>query len=214
MMVPDLPQILNVLLFLSLAVVKQRMQMFNSPYRGVLDCIGSLLRHEGAAAFYRSYTTQLTMNVPFQALHFMTYEYLQELLNPHRHYNPSSHVVSGALAGALAAAVTTPLDVCKTLLNTQEAQAIHVIQTEAATASGAVGAAAASAPSSRHISGLGEAFRTVYRMGGVPAFFKGVQARVIYQMPSTAISWSVYEFFKYLITKRQHERRLRGEGDR
>ncbi|KAM6940047.1 mitoferrin-2-like [Xenentodon cancila] len=192
-------------------VVKQRMQMFNSPYRGVLDCMGCLLRQEGPAAFYRSYTTQLTMNVPFQALHFMTYEYLQELLNPHRHYNPSSHVVSGALAGALAAAVTTPLDVCKTLLNTQEAQAIHVIQAEATAAGGAVGAATASGPGTRHISGLGEAFRTVYRTGGVPAFFKGVQARVIYQMPSTAISWSVYEFFKYIITKRQHERRLHGD---
>ncbi|XP_029349839.1 mitoferrin-2-like [Echeneis naucrates] len=191
-------------------VVKQRMQMFNSPYRSVLDCVGSLLRREGPAAFYRSYTTQLTMNVPFQALHFMTYEYLQELLNPHRQYNPSSHVVSGALAGALAAAATTPLDVCKTLLNTQEAQAIHVIQAEATTAGGAVGAAAAS---SRHISGLGDACRTVYRNGGMPAFFKGVQARVIYQMPSTAISWSVYEFFKYVITKRQHERLLRGDRD-
>ncbi|XP_028313825.1 mitoferrin-2-like [Gouania willdenowi] len=187
-------------------VVKQRIQMFNSPYRGVIDCIGSMLRHEGPSAFYRSYTTQLTMNVPFQALHFITYEYLQELLNPHRHYNPTSHMASGALAGALAAAVTTPLDVCKTLLNTQEVQALHVVQAEAA---GAVGVAAV--PGSRHISGLAEAFRTVYRMGGVPAFFKGVQARVIYQMPSTAISWSVYEFFKYIITKRQHERQLRGD---
>ncbi|XP_068606993.1 mitoferrin-2-like [Brachionichthys hirsutus] len=178
-------------------VVKQRMQMFNSPYRGALDCGASLLRREGPAAFYRSFTTQLTMNVPFQALHFMTYEHLQERLNPRRRYDPSSHVVSGALAGAVAAAATTPLDVCKTLLNTQEARAVHVIQ------AGAVG---------RRISGLGEAFRTVYRTGGVPAFFKGAQARVIYQMPSTAISWSVYEFFKYFITKRQHERRLRGDG--
>ncbi|KAL1005720.1 hypothetical protein UPYG_G00063130 [Umbra pygmaea] len=166
-------------------VVKQRMQMYNSPYHGVLNCVGSVWKREGPGAFYRSYTTQLTMNVPFQALHFMTYEYLQELLNPHRCYNPSSHVISGALAGAIAAAATTPLDVCKTLLNTQEATG------------------------GRHISGLGEAFRTVYRMGGTAAFFKGVQARIIYQMPSTAISWSVYEFFKYGITKRQHERRLR-----
>lgn len=181
-------------------VVKQRMQMFNSPYRGVIHCISSLLRRDGPAAFYRSYTTQLTMNVPFQALHFMTYESLQETLNPHRQYNPSSHVVSGALAGALAAAITTPLDVCKTLLNTQEAQAVHVLQGTA----GAVGG--------RHISGLGEAFRTVYRTGGAAAFFKGVQARVIYQMPSTAISWSVYEFFKYAITKRQHERLLKERG--
>lgn len=186
-----------------LSVVKQRMQMFNSPYRGVLHCVASSMKREGPAAFYRSYTTQLTMNVPFQALHFITYEYLQELLNPHRQYNPSSHVVSGALAGALAAAATTPLDVCKTLLNTQEAQAIHVIQAEAAGGAAAAG--------SRHISGLGEAFRAVYRTGGIPAFFRGVQARVIYQMPSTAISWSVYEFFKYILTKRRHERRLHGD---
>ncbi|XP_037327990.1 mitoferrin-2-like [Pungitius pungitius] len=183
-------------------VVKQRMQMFNSPYRGVLDCVGSLLRRDGPAAFYRSYTTQLTMNVPFQALHFMTYEYLQELLNPHRQYNPSSHVASGALAGALAAAATTPLDVCKTLLNTQEAQAVHLLP------------AAPSAPGGRHISGLGEACRTVYRTGGAAAFFKGVHARIIYQMPSTAISWSVYEFFKYVITERQHQRSRQRGGDR
>ncbi|XP_036402351.1 mitoferrin-2 isoform X1 [Megalops cyprinoides] len=172
-------------------VVKQRMQMYNSPYRSVLDCIAAIWQKEGAGAFYRSYTTQLTMNVPFQALHFMTYEYLQEALNPHRQYNPSSHVVSGALAGALAAAATTPLDVCKTLLNTQEAVALHSVN------------------SSGHISGLAHAFRTVYRLGGLPAYFKGVQARVIYQMPSTAISWSVYEFFKYVITKHQHEKRRR-----
>ncbi|CAL1577996.1 unnamed protein product [Knipowitschia caucasica] len=173
-------------------VVKQRMQMYNSPYRGVLDCIAAVWQKEGAAAFYRSYTTQLTMNVPFQAFHFMTYEYLQEQLNPHRQYKPSSHMVSGALAGALAAAVTTPLDVCKTLLNTQESLALSSGHGQSA---------------HRHISGLAHAFRTVYRLGGLRGFFKGVQARVIYQMPSTAISWSVYEFFKYGLTKHQHDKR-------
>ncbi|KAM8852204.1 mitoferrin-2 [Synchiropus picturatus] len=174
-------------------VVKQRMQMYNSPYRGVLDCVRAVWHKEGTAAFYRSYTTQLTMNVPFQALHFMTYEYLQELLNPHRQYNPSSHMLSGALAGAIAAAATTPLDVCKTLLNTQESLALSSV----ASGQGA----------HRHITGLAHAFRTVYRLGGLQGFFKGVQARIIYQMPSTAISWSVYEFFKYGLTKHQHDKR-------
>ncbi|CAL8358953.1 unnamed protein product [Boreogadus saida] len=181
-------------------VVKQRMQMYNSPYRGVLDCVRAVWRTEGGGAFYRSYTTQLTMNVPFQALHFMTYEYLQEQLNPHRRYNPSSHVVSGALAGAIAAAVTTPLDVCKTLLNTQESLALGSL-------AAAPGPGQSPAPH-RQITGLAHAFRTVYRLGGLRGFFRGSQARVIYQMPSTAISWSVYEFFKYGLTKRQHGRRL------
>ncbi|XP_041124461.1 mitoferrin-2-like [Polyodon spathula] len=170
-------------------VVKQRMQMYNSPYRSVLDCMREVWLKEGAAAFYRSYTTQLTMNIPFQALHFMTYECLQEKLNPRRQYNPTSHMVSGALAGAVAAAATTPLDVCKTLLNTQESLALHSLNV------------------SGHISGLAHAFRTVYRLGGVLAYFKGVQARIIYQMPSTAIAWTVYEFFKYFITEHQHAKR-------
>lgn len=107
-------------------------------------------------------------------------------------------MVSGALAGAIAAAATTPLDVCKTLLNTQESLALDSVS-----------------QGGRHISGLGHAFRTVYRLGGLPAYFKGVQARVIYQMPSTAISWSVYEFFKYIITKHQHEkRRIQRDGEK
>ncbi|XP_065528088.1 mitoferrin-2 isoform X1 [Lathamus discolor] len=169
-------------------VVKQRMQMYNSPYQRVMDCVRAVWRNEGAGAFYRSYTTQLTMNIPFQAIHFMTYEFLQEQLNPHRQYNPGSHVVSGACAGAVAAAATTPLDVCKTLLNTQESLAL-------------------SSNISGHITGMANAFRTVYQVGGVTAYFRGVQARVIYQMPSTAIAWSVYEFFKYILTKRQEERR-------
>ncbi|XP_029377283.1 mitoferrin-2 [Echeneis naucrates] len=180
-------------------VVKQRMQMYNSPYRGVLDCVRAICQKEGPAAFYRSYTTQLTMNVPFQALHFMTYEYLQEKFNPHRTYNPSSHMLSGALAGAIAAAATTPLDVCKTLLNTQESLALSSLPSGQGPSKGQ--------GAHRHISGLAHAFRTVYRLGGLQGFFKGVQARVIYQMPSTAISWSVYEFFKYGLTKHQHNKR-------
>ncbi|XP_077572123.1 mitoferrin-1 [Stigmatopora nigra] len=166
-------------------VVKQRMQMYNSPYRGLWDCVRTVARTEGAGAFYRSYSTQLTMNVPFQAVHFVTYESTQEWLNPRRRYRPETHVASGAAAGAISAAVTTPLDVCKTLLNTQE---------NAARGAGA------------HLSGMADAFRTVYRLGGPPAFFNGVRARVIYQMPSAAIAWSVYEFFKYFLTEREEGR--------
>ncbi|XP_028434437.1 mitoferrin-1 [Perca flavescens] len=172
-------------------VVKQRMQMYNSPYRGLWDCLKTVTRTEGIGAFYRSYSTQLTMNIPFQAVHFITYELMQEQLNPHRLYYPGSHIVSGAAAGAISAAITTPLDVCKTLLNTQENVALNSVNV------------------SGRLSGMANAFRTVYRLGGLPAFFRGAQARVIYQMPSTAIAWSVYEFFKYFLTKQRLEQEAR-----
>ncbi|CAJ0956804.1 unnamed protein product [Ranitomeya imitator] len=166
-------------------VVKQRMQMYNSPYRSMLHCIRTVRRTEGVGAFYRSYTTQLLMNIPFQAIHFITYEFTQEQLNPQRQYHPGSHIVSGAIAGAVAAAATTPLDVCKTLLNTQENMALSSVNI------------------SGHLSGLANTVRTVYQLGGVGGYFKGVQARVIYQMPSTAIAWSVYEFFKFFLSKKK-----------
>ena len=53
-------------------VVKQRMQMFSSPYRSCTQCFVDIWRKEGPGAFYRSYLTQLTMNVPFQVciIHF------------------------------------------------------------------------------------------------------------------------------------------------
>lgn len=160
-------------------VVKQRVQMYNSPYKSVFDCIVQVYRSEGIRAFYRSYTTQLTMNIPFQSIHFMTYEFIQNITNKERHYNPTAHMVSGAIAGAVAAGVTTPLDVCKTLLNTQ--------------------------PEQGQGTGLIHAIRTVYKLGGPSGYFRGLSARVLYQMPSTAICWSMYEFFKYFLSSRAGE---------
>jgi solute carrier family 25 iron transporter 28/37 len=141
------------------------------------------MKKEGPRAFYRSYTTQISLNIPFQSLHFMVYESCQDNLNPDHKYNPLTHTISGGMAGAVAAAATTPLDVCKTLLNTQERCALSKGQSS--------------------IRGMSEAFRTVYRFQGIPGFFKGMTPRIIYQIPSTAVAWSVYEFFKYFLTQRQ-----------
>lgn len=107
----------------------------------------------------------------------MTEIFLLFQLNKERQYNPRVHVLAGAAAGAAAAAFTTPLDVCKTLLNTQE---------------DGIG-------STR---GLIDATKKVYRAAGMRGFFKGMQARILYQMPATAICWSTYEFFKYMLIKR------------
>lgn len=158
-------------------VIKQRLQMYNSPYKSVVECAKKVFQQEGLSAFYRSYTTQLVMNLPYQAIHFTTYEFFQEALNKEREYSPKAHVIAGGAAGAIAAAFTTPLDVCKTLLNTQEGGVI--------------------APTR----GLVDAVKKVYKVAGVPGFFKGLQARVLYQMPATAVCWSTYEFFKYLLNR-------------
>ena len=101
------------------AAIKQRIQLFHSPYRSCADCLQRVWRSEGIRALYRSFGTQLMMNLPFQSTHFIVYEASQNALNPTRRYRPLTHLMSGSLAGGVAAFLTTPLDVCKTFLNTQ-----------------------------------------------------------------------------------------------
>ena len=62
-------------------VIKQRLQMYNSPYKSVVECARKVFQQEGFSAFYRSYTTQLVMNLPYQAIHLSTYELLQETVS-------------------------------------------------------------------------------------------------------------------------------------
>lgn len=83
--------------------------MYNSPYRDVLSCIRHIYKTEGIFAFYRSYTTQLAMNVPFQGLHFIAYEFGQSIMNPEHTYNPIAHVVSGKFIIISASVVTAKL---------------------------------------------------------------------------------------------------------
>merc|ERR1712080_380457 len=118
----------------------------------------------------------------FQALMVMTYGIVQRLVNPDKAYRPVVHFLAGAVAGGGASAVSMPLDVCKTLLNTQK---MGVLKARNVT----------------EVRGLANARRSVYMMMGWRGFFQGLTPRVLYQAPSTAISWSVYEFFKYILNK-------------
>jgi len=161
-------------------VVKQRLQMCCSPYKSAWSCANTVYKTEGLGAFYRSYTTMLTMNIPFQVVHFMVYEQMMNLINESGEYDPWKHALSGGIAGAMAATITMPWDVMKTLLNTQEANVLNRLNT-------------------RRVVGIVDAFRTVRGMAGYSGFYKGWKARVIYQAPSTAISWLVYESFKYFL---------------
>jgi hypothetical protein len=203
----------------------------------MIDCVTKVARKEGFKAFYRSYFTQLSMNIPFQCTHLLTYDFLQTTINKKREYNPMSHCISGALAGALAAAITTPLDVCKTLINTQECcnpdELCKKGGINPSVAVGPVPAQSSSATQSNNsqsstfkaknsatmnsiltktsfvrsqststtrlitATGLRDAVWIIYRAEGARGFFKGIMPRTIFQIPGTAVSWSVYEYFKH-----------------
>jgi solute carrier family 25 iron transporter 28/37 len=160
-------------------VVKQRMQLGDSSYRTVRECARTVYAKEGIAAFYISLPTTLVMSVPFQSIQFATYEYFRKVINPRGDYDPKTHAIAGGLAGAIASTVTVPLDVVKTLLQTRGQN---------------------SDPRIRNVSGLVEAVHIIKGRYGIRGFFRGLKPRVLTQMPSAAISWSVYEYFKWFIS--------------
>ncbi|GAA5932276.1 hypothetical protein JCM21900_006046 [Sporobolomyces salmonicolor] len=171
-------------------VVKQRMQVHGSTFHSVPETFKAVYRHEGLGAFYISYPTTLTMTVPFTAVQFSTYEFIKDKLNPSGVYSPLTHVTAGGIAGAVAAAVTTPLDVCKTLLQTRGSSDDAAI---------------------RQARGMGDAFRIIWQRQGLKGFARGMTPRILTNVPSNALCWLSYEGFRFFL-KGGHNASLKREG--
>ncbi|KAI3447821.1 hypothetical protein Pfo_004486 [Paulownia fortunei] len=161
-------------------VVKQRLQLKGSPYKGVGDCVKRVLMEEGFGAFYASYRTTVVMNAPFTAVHFATYEAAKRGL---MEVSPESagddetllvHATAGAAAGALAAAITTPLDVVKTQLQCQ----------------GVCGCDRFSSSS------IEDVIQTIKKKDGYGGLMRGWIPRMLFHAPAAAICWSTYEAVK------------------
>ncbi|XP_073150474.1 uncharacterized protein [Henckelia pumila] len=161
-------------------VVKQRLQLKGSPYKGVSDCVKKVLMEEGFGAFYASYRTTVVMNAPFTAVHFATYEAAKRGLtkvSPETGRDEETllvHATAGAAAGALAAAITTPLDVVKTQLQCQ----------------GVCGC-------DRFLSSsIGDVIRSILNKDGYTGLMRGWIPRMLFHAPAAAICWSTYESVK------------------
>ncbi|XP_024384095.2 uncharacterized protein [Physcomitrium patens] len=177
--------------FTPMDVVKQRLQLRHSPYSGVLDCIKKTLKEEGPSAFYKSYRTTVVMSIPFTAVHFASYEAGKKVLGDiYPAYADEEHllihITAGGAAGALASAVTTPLDVIKTRLQCQ----------------GVCGA-------DRYANGsVLAAARTIIQREGPLALLKGMRPRMLFHTPAAAICWSTYEAGKSFLQRWNDDQRL------
>jgi len=156
-------------------VVKQRLQLANSPYTGIWNCFSRMLRDEGLRPFYRSYGTTLFMNVPYTAIHFSAYESGKRFLRlDDEQEGIGTQLTAGALAGGTAASVTTPFDVVKTRL-----------QTEGVCSTARYGS-----------SGVFGVMRQIVETEGPWALTRGMGPRVLFHMPAAAICFTTYEIFK------------------
>lgn len=113
-------------------VLKTRLQLqgryqnpyFNSGYnyKGTVDAARTIVRKEGFSALFYGFKATLYRDLPFSALQFMFYEQNQiwaRKWKNTREIGPQLEFMTGAAAGGLAGAITCPLDVVKTRLQTQ-----------------------------------------------------------------------------------------------
>ncbi|KAK5872887.1 hypothetical protein PBY51_013545 [Eleginops maclovinus] len=114
MMAASLGEVVACLIRVPTEVVKQRTQA--SPSSSTYNMLLATLREEGVRGLYRGYSSTVLREIPFSLVQFPLWEYLKTLWSRrqgHTLYSWQS-AVCGAFAGAVAAFVTTPLDVAKT----------------------------------------------------------------------------------------------------
>ena len=157
----------------------------------------------GLRPFFVSLPTTLAMNVPMVSAHFVAYEKLSAGLKEAG--VPGAALLAGAGAGAVSAAVTTPLDVVKTRLQTQgvgEAAAARLLGVEGVAAQGSAAALSANPFKPKVIySGFFDVMSSLlFKEGAKPSvLFRGLSARVLFHSPAGAICWGTYETVKVLL---------------
>lgn len=210
-------------------VVKQRMQLCESPYRSALECLRCVVSKEGLAGLWRSYPLTAATNVPFTCVHFTTYETSKAAIDSAGVFggaeSPAVQSIAGGVAGGLAAAVTTPLDVVKTRMQTHgeranrlEHDARHtsgrkvVLPTQAAAKSSVshghvrvpsagMATVPSGTPQGAAVLSAMEAMRMVLLEDGARGLLRGIVPRVLFHVPAAAISWTTYESVKSVLLK-------------
>ena len=99
-------------------VVKQRMQA--GLHASMASAVSSTLKAQGILGLYQGFGITIMREIPFSLIQFPLYEFMKAEIRSSRGNGTEPHAyesaVCGSLSGALAAALTTPLDVLKTRL--------------------------------------------------------------------------------------------------
>lgn len=153
-------------------VIKQRAQA--CPELSSYQIFRNTLSGEGFRGMYRGYLSTVAREVPFSFLQFPMWEYFKVLwaMEQNQPVQPWQSSVCGALAGTIAAGITTPLDVAKTR--------IMLARKDSVLASGSI------------LTSL----RIIYHERGIKGLFAGIIPRVMWISIGGAIFLGVYDKMK------------------
>jgi hypothetical protein len=132
--------------------------------------VGHVLEREGVSGLWRGLGATIALHAPASAVWWLAYEEAKSALGRWSGRSSDSSVLvqaqAGALAGAVSAAVTTPIDVLKTRIQVEPAERALVAH-----------------------------FADVVREAGGPrGLFRGFLPRVVASMPRSVISLVGYEY--------------------
>ncbi|GAV51754.1 hypothetical protein ZYGR_0AF02250 [Zygosaccharomyces rouxii] len=175
-------------------VLKTRLQLqgrYNNPhfdsgynYKNLRDCIGTVVKTEGPAALLFGYKATLARDLPFSALQLAFYEKFRQAAFKleakqigQDQLSIMSELSTGALAGGVAGVLTTPLDVIKTRVQTQQTSPASELGKPANLSSS-----------------LFSSLRIVYKSEGLIGFFSGVGPRFIWTSIQSSIMLFLYQY--------------------
>ncbi|ORZ14702.1 mitochondrial carrier domain-containing protein [Absidia repens] len=193
-------------------VLKTRMQLqgrYNNPhfvsgynYRSTWHAAKVIVQYDGWGALFHGFKATILRDVPYSAIQFACYEQFKKLahqkcVEPGQQLPLGIDLLTGSLAGGIAGAVTTPLDVMKTLLQTQQSGGSSSGSKKSSTAATATSTNTATVTSTtqqpKHYSGIMEGLRWNYKYQGISGLFRGIGPRVFWTSLQSAIMFVIYE---------------------
>eukprot|EP00928_Gymnodinium_smaydae_P038126 TRINITY_DN26356_c0_g1_i1.p1 TRINITY_DN26356_c0_g1~~TRINITY_DN26356_c0_g1_i1.p1 ORF type:complete len:292 (+),score=28.81 TRINITY_DN26356_c0_g1_i1:176-1051(+) len=107
-------------------VVKCRLQVVGSPYKGPIHCLSSTLRSEGLKGLYSGFLPFVLREVPFYLVFFASYEMIASSLQRRREklvaredLSALEVIFAGGFAGCIGWSAVLPSDTVKTMIQTQ-----------------------------------------------------------------------------------------------
>lgn len=141
----------------------------SSKYTSMWQAMQTIAREEGVRAFWKGHNPAQGLSVAYGVAQFWTYERLKseaKHLNVYAAHRDSTNFVCGAVAGALANAVITPLDVIRTRLIAQDNRKGYANTLDAA--------------------------RTIVRAEGGRGLYRGLGPAMLQVAPLTGINFMAY----------------------
>lgn len=160
----------------------------------VIKAMSKLIQTEGTISLYRSLPVTLVntiqfMNIPGQALFVTFNENMKSLIFGDRSISLGGYFMCAGLSGSLAAFCTTPLDVVKTRLQTQDEKLVISRLSNDSTVS----------YNKIPYNSIRETFVQIFKEEGIRGLWRGAVPRMLFFLPGAAVSWATYEHIKKLL---------------